>query len=153
MKLQELVKQETEATYYASSDLEVNSAPEVSGPMTIEEALLLYKNLQLSLSYEIDSLLSPFIYNNKGQQHKTKTQSKRMTDLATAATVVKTVLRDIEPNPNQFETQKAKNLYGSMLAVFKAKEVIKADLRAKLMSGDVPENLSQELKDKLLKDL
>lgn len=123
------------------------------GPMTIDEALMLYKNLQLALSQEIDFLLSPFNYTGDGKRSKNKSQSKRLTDLAIAAKVVKSVLRDIEPNPDQFDTDKARNLYGSMLIVFKAKEVIKSDLKSKIMSGDLPDNVSQELKDKLMKDL
>lgn len=144
-------EQQLEATDVEEGEI-VTDVPEM-GPMDVDQALLLYKNLQLSLNHEIDSMLSPFVYDKQGKRTKSKNQSRRLTDLMTMATVLKRVLVDLEPNPEQFETEKGKHLYGSMFAVMKAKEVIKADLKSKILSGDVPNNVSQELKDKLLKEL
>lgn len=124
-----------------------------SGPMTIDEALLLYKNLQINVFTEIDRMLSPFLYDKKGKRTKSKTEYKKMQDLVWMAQILKAAIQDIEPNPAQFNTDKGKHLYGSILAIFKAKEVIKADLKSKLLSEDAPENISPELKEKLLKEL
>lgn len=135
-----------------ASEEATSEASEVKA-MDIDTALLLYKNLQYSLTNELDQLISPFVYNQKGQRTKSKNQGKRMNDLMILSTVLKASLRDIESNPDQFQTEKAKNLYGSLMAVNKAKEVIKADLKAKLLGDDGPDNVSSELKDKLIKEL
>lgn len=124
-----------------------------SGVMSIDEALLLYKNLQLSLFTELDRMLSPHMYDGKGKRTKAKSEAKKLQDLMWISQILKAAIGDIEPNPSQFNTEKGKHVYGSIFAIFKAKEVIKADLKAKLLSGEGPSNVSEELKAKLLKEL
>ena len=123
------------------------------GVMGIDEALMLYKNLQLSLFSELDRMLSPHMYDSKGKRTKAKSEAKKLQDLMWISQILKAAIGDIEPNPSQFNTEKGKHVYGSIFAIFKAKEVIKADLKAKLLAGEGPSNLSEELKAKLLKEL
>jgi hypothetical protein len=125
-----------------------------SKEMTIDVALLIYKNFRMSIAETSDRLISPYQYDSRGKAHKRKSEAVRLTDLTTLSLVVKAVAGDINPNPDQFENEKAKQLYGQMMAVAKAKEVIKADMRSKLLSNDDSvSGVSEELKQKVLKEM
>jgi hypothetical protein len=125
-----------------------------STELTIETALLFYRNLRFDINENVKRLASPFNYDKKGKHTSRKNESKKFTDLQTLSLIIVAVANDIEPNPEQFETSAARELYGQLMLVNKAKEVIKADLRAKILAGDASTNgVSEELKQKVLKEI
>lgn len=125
-----------------------------AGEMDIDSALVLYRNLQYSIDSIIDEMTSPVTKHGKR-----KTTNVRLQDLRTLGNVIKIVVKDLDIDTAQFEDDdkhvvfpKALSLYSQIMAVQKAKQVIKEDLKAKIMNGEV-ENISEELKQKVLKDL
>ena len=121
--------------------------------MDIDSALVLYRNLQFSINNTIDELVSPVTKNGKRKNTNT-----RLYDLITLGNVLKVVVRDLDIDTKQFEENgdvvnaKALNLYSQVMAVMKAKDTIKEDLRNKVANNEV-EGLSEELRKKVLKEL
>lgn len=134
-------------------DTTVEASPNpISDKMDIDVALLIYKNLTPALNDGFKLLISPYHHDKNGKSTKAKNQATKMKDLMMAAQLIEKIILDIEVKADQFESEKANNLYGHFMAVMKAKEVIKSDLRERIAAGSV-ENMSEELKQKVLKEL
>lgn len=137
-----------------NTDEQLPPAEEINTEMDINTALLFYKNFQEGIADNIDRLASPFNYDKNGKATKRKNEAKKTGDLYTLATVFRAVVADLEAKPNQFNEQRAKDLYGHIMAVIKSKEIIRADLRIKLLNNDESVNaITDEAKQQLLKGL
>ena len=121
--------------------------------LDVDQALVLYKNLQFNIAVMVDDLVSPVTRGGKK-----KTENQRLTDINILKNTFKTVVADLVFNPSQYKKDdgtipfpKALDLYKQVMAVQKAKEVIKADMAQKVVSGEV--ELTQEQKQKFLNEL
>ncbi len=138
----------------SSEEQQLNdTTPEaVVAEMDIDQALLIYKNMQINVSVLIEDFISPTNKNGKR-----KTEKQKHLDLRQLANTFKLATGDLQYNEDSFKRDgkfpypKALDLYKQLMAIQKAKEVIKNDLRDKVTSGEV--TLTEEQKQKLLKEL
>ena len=99
----------------------------------LQSALLLYQNLQITTTELINKMSS---------NHQ---------DRVNLAVVLKSILSDISYEPGKIKNKNAAKLYQLAHVILKSKEVIKVDLRNKLVSGET--EVSEDTKNKILKEM
>lgn len=100
----------------------------------VTSALVVYKNLQLTTTELIQDMTTNHL------------------DKVNLGKVLQALLVDLSYEPNRFSNVKAQKLYQLGSALLKSKEVLRADMKNKLMSNEV-DNISEDTKNKLIKEL